>query len=216
MALVVALIAAIASLAGCGTAGDAGQGTAADRGPTLLVIGDSWVTGGTMNTGPTWPHLLDLPSNWKVETDAMGGSGYMGDEESMSLTFDGRLDRVLAGDDPDLVIVAMGRNDVGQDPADVVKVARADLLAMREEWPDARIVVFSPFSPEIPEVWTVALTDHLRRLADSLGMDFLDVSGIIHGRSRLIGSYHPNDLGHALIAKKVTEGLRRLGAIPQA
>lgn len=198
-------------VAGCGASTEATEPP-----PTLLVIGDSWVTGGTMNSGPTWPHLLDLPDDWTVTTDAMGGSGYMGDEESMSLTYDGRLDRALAGPTPDTVIVAMGRNDVAEDPADVGRVATSDLTRIAETWPDAEVVVFSPFSPEAPQPYTIALADELESVAESLGMDFLDVSSVIGDRGRFIKKYHPNDRGHALIARKVTAGLRSLGAIPQA
>lgn len=184
--------------------------------PTLLVIGDSWVTGGTMNAGPTWPHLLDLPTGWQVKTDAMGGSGYLGDEEAMSLTYDGRLDRVLQGPAPSVVIVAMGRNDVDEGPADVAEVAKADLLAIERTWPQAQLVVFSPFSPWVPGVKTVALTDELRRTAESMDLGFVDVSRIIRGRGQLLGKMHPNDRGHALIAEKVTADLRDLGVIPTA
>lgn len=207
------MVALLAALAGCGTSSDTGGD---DNGSTLLVIGDSWVTGGTMNTGPTWPHLLDLPADWTVQTDAMGGSGYMGDEEAMSLTYAGRLDRVLDGPTPDVVIVAMGRNDVGEDPEDVGRVATEDLTRIAKTWPDARVVVFSPFSPDKPQPYTIALTDELEQVARALDMDFLDVSAIIRGRTRYFDSYHPNDRGHALIAEKVTAGLRRLGVIPQA
>lgn len=179
---------------------------------SLFVIGDSWTEGGTMNTGPTWPGLLDLPDGWNVLTDGVGGSGYIGDHSDSALTYGGRLRDDLRDYAPDVVLVAMGRNDLRYDPDAVARAASDDLTEMREAWPTARLVVFSPFSPEVPAAPTVALTNRLRELADSMGLPYLDVSGVIGDRPRLIESSHPNDAGQAVLAEAIQFGLTDLGA----
>lgn len=179
----------------------------------LLAIGDSWIEGGTMNSGPTWPFLMDLPDGWHVYADGRGGTGYIGDHPDSALTYAGRLDGDLREYAPDLVLVAMGRNDVQWDPDKVVVAARQDLTAMKKAWPGVRIVVFSPWSPEPPVDWTVTLTARLRALADSLGLPFLDVSHVIGNRANLVESKHPNDAGHAVIAKYVGDQLAQMGVL---
>lgn len=178
---------------------------------SLLVVGDSWTTGGTMNQGPEWHGLMDLPPGWSVLTDAAGGSGYIGDHADSALTAGGRLRRLLADYEPDVAIVAMGRNDVQHDPAAVERVARADLSAMKQAWPRTEIVVFSPFSPEPPTEDTETLTATLARLAESLGVEFVDVSRIIGSRPGLIEDDHPNDAGHHLLAARIGQRLSALG-----
>ena len=176
---------------------------------SVFVIGDSWTEGGTMNSGLTWPFLMDLPEGWNVLADGRAGTGYIGDS---ALTSGGRLDTDLREYAPDLVLVAMGRNDVQWDPDEVIDAARTDLSAMKKAWPDATIVVFSPWSPEPPVEWTVTLTARLRALADSLGLPFLDVSHYIGDRPSLIDLKQPNDAGHAVIAKAVGDDLAKMGA----
>lgn len=183
-------------------------------GQAMLVIGDSWTLGGTMNDGPTWPWLMDLPAGWTVLTDAIGGTGYIGDHADSALTHGGRLAHLLRDYDPDVVLVAMGRNDVQHDPDAVVKVARHDLTMMKRTWPGAQIVVFSPFSPEVPPAsYTVALTARLRQLAGSLDLPFLDASHLIDDRARLIEDDHPNDAGQAAVARGVQQRLTALGVL---
>jgi lysophospholipase L1-like esterase len=186
------------------------------QGHGLLVIGDSWVTGGPMNpAGQEWPELLDLPDDWTLRTDAVGGSGYVGFTHGNDLRTSGRLDEILSTYVPDTVLVALGDNDTIHPVGRVVREARYALMAMRDRWPDAQIVVFSPWSPGEPQPSTVALTAALGDLADELGLAFLDVS---HATDQpgLIGSddHHPNDAGHRALADFVQAGLARLGVAP--
>lgn len=179
---------------------------------SLLVVGDSWTTGGPANSGPEWWDRITLPDGWTRLTFAAGGVGYIGFEKGLDLRKSGRLDELTRDYDPDVALIALGRNDVVIHPTpDVLREARIALTAMSEAWPDATIVVFSPFSPTEPNESTIALTEGLQQISESLGLEFLDVSHIIGDRQQLIEDSHPNDRGHARLAQAIGSGLANLG-----
>lgn len=180
---------------------------------SLLVVGDSWTEGGPMNSGPTWPTLMNVPDEWVVVQDAAGGSGYIGDGPNLAMTSGGRLGDILRNYSPDVVLVAMGRNDVQHDPAQVIARATEDIGRMQDRWDDAEIVVFSPFSPTEPDPSTIELTNRLRDMSGGLGVQFLDVSRLIGLRAALIKDYHPNDAGQRAIAAEVGKSLAAMGLL---
>lgn len=186
-----------------------------EGGGSMLVVGDSWTAGGPMNNGPTWPYLMDTPDGWTVYADALGGSGYIGDAANLGIKSDGRLNRLLRENPPDVVVVAMGRNDIQHDPGKVIATARDTFEKMKLRWPDSEVVAFSPFSPEPPTPETAELTRRLRQLSSALDIGFVDVSQAIGDRPRLIKDAHPNDAGQRAVAAQVGPKLADLGVFAQ-
>lgn len=176
----------------------------------LLVVGDSWTAGNDDVNAVEWPMRLDVP-NYRVVVNATPGSGYLVVDRGLGVRDRGRLERLLDIYDPDLVLVALGRADISYPVGDVTAEARLALEEMQAGWPDAEIVVFSPFPPDSPRAETRVLTEALEGLADDLGLPFLDVSEVID-TSEIVGGY-PTERGQRAIAAFVSDGLRDLGAI---
>jgi lysophospholipase L1-like esterase len=144
-----------------------------------------------------------------VETDAVGGTGYLNDGQSQR--FGLRIPGLVAKYAADYVIVAGGMNDQ-QYPVDrVIATARQDLTILGART-KAKIIVFSPFSNGAPVPRVKALDDALRGLANSLGYRYVDVTRFLPNKSGLIGKdrVHPTDAGHRLIEHEIAAALSDL------
>lgn len=184
---------------------------------SAYFIGDSLAAGTGAKPGQSFPNVTGRVMNWAVTTDAIGGSGYTGvglqpDDatEELDRSFPTRLDDVIEAE-PDVVIVAGGRNDRYTALEDVGPVAREYLEDMRAGLPDAEIVVLSPFlwhtSSEL--MWvenTQILTDELEEIAADVDAVFIDT----HAEFRVVDdstrdTLYADDGGHL-----TTEGYKIL------
>jgi lysophospholipase L1-like esterase len=174
----------------------------------LLVIGDSYVAGTRYNSANAeWPYVIGREMGWKVVADGVAGSGYI--EGGESVPFLSRIADLAAGVDPDTVILAGGYHDVanGHTIREIVHAVSLTLNRVRAAFPEAKVVVFSPWSPELPSMELLALADELKSLANTQGIGFIDVTRYVNGDPALLGAdaEHPNDAGHRLIALRVIE-----------
>ena len=116
---------------------------------------------------------------------------------------------------PGIVFVAGGHNDRRYATRRSAAAADAVLERLRRGLPDATLVVIGPIWQDgRPAASIVALRDHLRRKAKSIGAIFIDPlrEGWFAGRAhRFIGSdgIHPTNAGHRYIAARVIADLKR-------
>ncbi|NUS56453.1 MAG: SGNH/GDSL hydrolase family protein [Streptomycetaceae bacterium] len=179
------------------------------RPPVVLVIGDSYTDGSDMNTGPEWPDIIAKKRGWLLYEDAVGGTGYVNNGQTVRFGAHARIPHDLDVYAPDAVIVAGGLNDRTYSPAAVARAARRDLAELRAGFPHADIVVFSPFSPGPPPADLRTLDAKLRGVARSLGLAYIDVTRDLP--ASLVGSdgTHPTDQGHEHLAARIDAVLPR-------
>jgi lysophospholipase L1-like esterase len=119
---------------------------------------------------------------------------------------------------PDLVIVTMGLNDNFSMPsrADEIEAAiDADLERLREELPDARLIIVEPFwyTDERPES-VERIIGWVEDAAAEVGADYIaGASRWLEGHPEWMADdiIHPNDDGYAEIARRMDAELDRLG-----
>jgi lysophospholipase L1-like esterase len=181
------------------------QEEAPPTGEVVAFVGDSYTGGSDMDSGePTrWPALVSSELGWESRIFAEGGAGYAqaGREGG---TFANQL-APLVEEQPDVVVVAGGLNDLMQltvDPHRVNDAASAVLLELRRKMPNVAIVVLSPFDHGAPRKPLVELGEHLRATAEAVDARYVDVLHVLADEARLVGSdgVHPNDAGHRAIA----------------
>jgi len=180
-----------------------------DAGATrILVIGDSW-TGGTSGVGrgeAGWPALLGrrMP-DVEVETAATGDAGYVTTAGDQTLP-----DLVAGADlaDVDLVVLFGSRFDAAG-VADQVDVAVREVIAsIRDQAPDAGLVVIGPAWPDAAVPAGVRNNrDVIRAAAQAASVRFVDPlreEWFADGRG-LIGAdgVHPTDQGHVRLADRI-------------
>ncbi len=189
----------------------------------ILVIGDSY-TGGSPEGGQGeagWPALLEqrMP-DVDVEVAATGDAGYVttaGDQTLPELVAEADVT------DVDLVVLFGSRFDAAG-IADRVGAAAGEAIAsIRDQAPDAPLVVIGPAWPDAaPPAGVRNNRDVIRAAAEAASVPFVDPlreEWFADGRG-LIGAdgVHPTDEGHVRLADRiqpvVQDALEERSAVP--
>lgn len=226
----VALLAACGPLAPPGDAGGAPTGQLPDGwaagGPpdddaaiVAAFYGDSYTRGtGVSDRSRRWSTILSEDRGWAEFNPSVDGLGFVNNRDLLAPGED-LVERIVGLDpEPDVVIVTMGLNDNFSMPtrADEIRTAIGrDLARLRDELPGARLVVVEPFwytddRPASVEEIIAWVED----AAAEVGADH------VRGASRWLEGHpewmaadgiHPNDDGHAEMARRMDSELEQLG-----
>ena len=181
--------------------------------------GDSYTRGTARESAATrWSTIVCAERGWVEFNPSVDGLGFVNNRELLA-PGDDLVERIVELEPaPDVVIVTMGLNDNFSMPGragDIEAAIGRDLARFADELPDARLVVVEPF-------WY--RDDRPRRSPRSTAGSRMPrpTSGadVIPGASRWIEGHpewmatdgiHPNDQGHAEMARRMDEELDRLG-----
>jgi lysophospholipase L1-like esterase len=214
-----AVIAAAAALLTACVAVPGAPGQTPSPGATIAAFyGDSYTRGrGATSPDRRWSTIICAERGWYEFNPSVDGLGYV---SNRGLALGGDLvDQIIDHEPaPDVVIVTMGLNDAFSMPdrADEVETAiSADLERLRDELPDARLVVVEPFwyTDDRPES-VKQIIEWVEDAAERVGADHIDgASRWLEGHPEWMADdvIHPNDEGYAEIARRVDEELERLG-----
>lgn len=169
-------------------------------------LGDSFTEGQWISTPLLAFPYLSVDSDDSVYVNGRGGSGYTRSGACPdSLAID-RVDAVLAVD-PDVVVIAFGRNDVGND---VTAAASGVLDRIQASQYSGRTLVVGPFdSPSADAGEISAINAQLERVASNHGVGFVDPAGWV--TDWLPDNNHPTQLGHEQIADHLGNVLSSAG-----
>lgn len=175
------------------------------RGPRCIVIGDSF-TEGSGAAGRSWVRVMADKLGWADTWPS--GSGGTGIINPGSVGGRVKLRDRIASDvvarDPDVVIVAMGRNDLTYAAADVKAELKLGLQQIRSGLPDATLVVLSPFWAGGVQTWgnvILPIRAAVKSACDEIGIDlFIDtletpVEGVTLPSSTLLSNMAVNFTG---------------------
>ncbi len=191
--------------------------------PTAVFLGDSVCTGWHAVTHPRnrWTSLVCEHLRWREVNLAADGLGFFsrrggnlpGGSRSPSARDKTWLETVLRCE-PDVVTVSLGLNDAALLPSQLELVRAAvqhDLGFLRTRLPSTPVLV-APFFPALergPRFAVVRAMVH--DVATSLGLQSTDVaSQAVDGDPAKLSPdlIHPNDAGHAAIARAMIEVYR--------
>lgn len=184
-----AALTGLAALALTGCAGPAPDAAAPiGDGPLAAFYGDSYTLGtGLDDPADRWATLVSEHRGWREFNPSVNGLGFVNNRLQAGAGSGDLPDRIIA-EDPDIVLVALGLNDAfSYDRAgDRIRDAVfADLRRLRDELPDARLVVIEPFwyTSERPEAIEV-ISGWLEDAAAEVGASW------IPGASRWLDGHH--------------------------
>jgi acyl-CoA thioesterase-1 len=198
------------------------------RAPDAAILGDSYTAGANASSpAHGYAQLLAHRMGWRdVFIRGLPGSGYV--ERGVTGRSLHALIRRTVALQPRLVLVVAGHNDSRADPGRVAESALADLAELRAGLPHARIVVVGPIwqgselRPGVAEVRD-AVRAATRQVPRVSWIDPLSERWFTGDRRRHTGNAarlisrddnHPNDAGHAHIARLLARDLRRHGVGP--
>jgi acyl-CoA thioesterase-1 len=193
--------------------------------PDAAILGDSYTAGANASSpargyaqrlarlmGWREPFIRGLPGSGYVERGVTGRSMHALIPRTVALR-------------PRLVLLVAGHNDSRADPVRVAESALADLSELRAALPGSRIIVVGPIwqgselRPGVAEVRD-AIHAAVRQVPRVGWIDPLSEHWFTGDRRRHTGNAarlisrddnHPNDAGHAHIAKLLARDLRRHG-----
>jgi acyl-CoA hydrolase len=178
-------------------------------GTRVLALGDSLTAPHGVQPGEDWPTLLGQKTGWVVVN-----GGVSGNTSAQALD---RLPALLEQHDPKLVLVTLGGNDMlrrvpqGQTVAnlgrilDLAKARGAKAVMLATPKPSIAGAVFNSLSP--PDFYAELAKGHQVPLISDALPDVL-------ADTNLKGDQlHPNVAGHALLATKIVEALKKIGYV---
>lgn len=186
----------------------------------VAFYGDSIVTGwrGISSPDCRWSSGVASRLGWQELNFAVNGLGFVrwrGPERTHSGEPLGLLADVLASD-AEACVVALGANDsviVAEMPAQVRMAIERDLSLLLDRFGSERLVVmdlYSTFADNYPPGWRT-VRELLGTVARSHGLELVPgLTDTIRMDLALLCSdeVHPNDEGHAALARAVTPHLR--------
>ena len=182
--------------------------TAGAARPVAVFLGDSYASGtGASRPSKRWVDLVSLDKGWVEKNLSQDSSSYS--SEAGGTSYRARM-AAVAATGAQIVVVSGGRNDVNADPAQLRADARATFVGIQTALPKARIFVVSPTWGNDPA--PQGLTDVISIVmaeAKRTGVTYLDIGEPMFGHSSMmaVDGWHPNDAGHAAIAKAVEKAL---------
>jgi lysophospholipase L1-like esterase len=189
----------------------------------VTFIGDSYSAGvGASTHSKRWTTIVAKAEGWLETNVAKGGTGYLeSSHEGCGLNFcpnyTGVVSEAVAAG-PAIVFVAGGRNDVDAPEAEENEAISAFFSTLRSALPQARIIVVSPvWDDGKPPAALTDMTKVIHREAISVGATFLDVGQPLRAHPALLiaDGVHPNDKGHAALAKATLAAMAKAGIVPK-
>ncbi|KQQ92625.1 hypothetical protein ASF62_12325 [Leifsonia sp. Leaf325] len=181
----------------------------------VAFYGDSFTHGqGASVSGKRWSTLVSDDHDWIEINPSISGLGFVKNRTRDAIDI---VDTIVAAQ-PDIVISTMGLNDNSVMPgsaAEVHAAIEADFHRFATEIPDARFIVVEPFWSNQDRPASVdRIIGWVKAAATEVGADY--ISGASHwmdGHPELHepSGGHPNDAGHAMIARRMDAALAKLG-----
>ncbi|MGW0036393.1 SGNH/GDSL hydrolase family protein [Gordonia sp. NPDC003376] len=196
---------------------------------SVLVVGDSFAGGTGDPQIAVYPSLLGDAMGWNVLLDAQGATGYVsngsqatgGRKVGKRQRAIDRLDADAAQFNPDIILIDVGRNDLGVRPEIIENFVQQYFSRLRTIWPKKEIVVIVPsyVTPRVAEngvafrkTLEAAASDYDLRLIDPVREGWyqgVNVDGLLGP-----DGVHLNAKGNIYYTNRIMESLRALGVHP--
>ena len=197
------LLALVLLLGACGKPKEA----ALPSGTRVLALGDSLTAPHGVTPEQAWPTLLAKKTGWTVVN-----AGVSGDTSAGALQ---RLPGLIEEHNPQLVLVTLGGNDMlrrlpqGQTTANLAR-----MLALAKAH-GAKAVLLATPKPSLAGAAfnNLSAAEFYREVAKDSQVPLIeDAMAEVLSKTELKGDQlHPNAAGHALLAEKIFEGLKKIG-----
>ncbi|MCS5724224.1 SGNH/GDSL hydrolase family protein [Herbiconiux sp. CPCC 203407] len=188
--------------------------------PVVAFYGDSYTLGtGASDPSHRWSTAISLDRGWNEFNPSVNGLGFVNNRSSTPPDYapDDEIPKIIEVQ-PDIVFVTMGLNDNFSMPGradDIQDAITTDLRTLRDELPDARLIVVEPFwytdaRPDSVE----QIIGWVREGAQAVGADYIaGASRWIEGHPEWMAAdrQHPNDDGYAEMTRRMEKALEELG-----
>lgn len=199
----VLLLALVLLLGACGKPKE----VALPSGTRVLALGDSLTAPHGVTPEQAWPTLLAKKTGWAVVN-----AGVSGDTSAGALQ---RLPGLIEEHNPQLVLVTLGGNDMLRRlPQGQTTTNLGRMLALAKAH-GAKAVLLATPKPSLAGAAfnNLSAAEFYREVAKESQVPLIeDAIAEVLSKTELKGDQlHPNAAGHALLAEKIFEGLKKIG-----
>jgi acyl-CoA thioesterase-1 len=201
----VLVIAAALIVTACGNARD----TPLPRGSVVLVVGDSITAGYGIDSSEAWPARLAGETGWRVVAAGVNGDVTAGGRE--------RLPSLLDEHVPALVVIELGGNDLLRHIPEAQIVANLDAMIDTARAHGARVALMAvPQPTAIGALTGLSPAGFYRDLAQRRQVVLIDraLPAVLSEDNLKQDAIHPNAAGHAALARRTADELKRAGVVP--
>ena len=193
----------IALAAGCGKPKEAGL----PAGSLVLALGDSLTAGYGVAPAEAWPALLASRTGWAVVN-----AGISGDTSAGALA---RLPALLELHRPALVMVTLGGNDMLRKVPQSQTIANLASILQLAKARGARVVLVATPQPSVAGAVfrSLSAAGFYASVAKETATPLIEdaIADVLSDPLMKGDPLHPNAAGHALLTKKLFDGLKSIG-----
>ncbi len=176
-------------------------------GSRVLALGDSLTAPHGVQPGEDWPTLLGQKTGWAVVN-----AGVSGNTSAQALD---RLPALLEQHDPQLVLVTLGGNDMLRRLPQAQTVANLGRMLTLVKAHGAKAIVLATPKPSIAGAVfnNLSAPDFYAEVAREYKVPLIEdaLPKVLSDASLKGDQLHPNAAGHALLANKILEALKKIG-----
>lgn len=176
-------------------------------GTRVLALGDSLTAAHGVTPEQAWPALLGNRSGWAVIN-----AGVSGDTSAGALQ---RLPALLDEHNPQLVLVTLGGNDMLRRLPQGQTVANLGQMLTLVKARGAKAVLVATPKPSIAGAVfnNLSAADFYQQVAKEQRVPLIEdaLSEVLSDTNLKADQLHPNVAGHALLATKIFEALKKIG-----
>ncbi|MDV8023650.1 SGNH/GDSL hydrolase family protein [Rhodococcus sp. IEGM 1330] len=194
------------------------------RDPRLLILGDSYTLGS--NARPEtdgYAYRIARSLGWPNEIDGVANTGFTwgggsnGDENNDYIN---RIQRHAdsGGLKPNVLLLQGGQNDYRSEPTDLFNKVAETIAAAQQVWPEVQVIVMGPSQPMPGGKLLQRVSSPIGQAAGAARIPFIRPLGGKWFTDKNSTGYSGdgngtslNNEGHAYLAGKVLEALRRIG-----
>lgn len=182
----------------------------------VAFYGDSYTVGmGASDPSNRWSTIICESRGWSEFNPSVNGLGFINNRTAFG---EGDVPSLIIADEPDMVFIILGINDnfsFASAADQIEQQITADFDRLRQGLPDARLIAVEPFwfTEQRPESVDI-IAGWVRDAAAAVSADYIPgASRWIVGHPEWLAAdgLHPNDKGHAEIARRMDEELVALG-----
>ena len=199
-----ALVALLLALAACG---GKPKENPLPSGTKVLALGDSLTAPHGVQPQEAWPTLLARKTGWQVIN-----GGVSGNTSAQALE---RLPALLEEHQPQLVLVSLGGNDMLRKQPQSQTVANLVRMIDLSRAKGARAVLLATPKPSITGAVfnSLSAADFYAEVAKEQKVPLIEdaLAEVLSNTDLKSDQLHPNAAGHALLATKIFEALKKFG-----
>lgn len=145
--------------------------------PKCIILGDSYTEPTGADCGMSgWSSVACQLLGWEASPSGSGGTGYLNPGPSPRVPFNNRIQTDVINQNPQILIIAGGINDISYDTTQLSSAVTSLLQNLKNALPNTMIFVVSNWTQHTPQTNELNTCSAIKTSVLNCGIPFIDVS----------------------------------------